>query len=514
MNNREIESKIQSAIADITPNVLDRVLSSDVQKEERLDGMASIKRFAKAKWIAGAAVAACAALLITFGSIFYINNGITDSMILLDVNPSIAFTTNKSDKVLEASAQNDDGEKVLDGMDLKGVDINVAVNAVIGSMVKQGYLTSTDNSILVSVDNKDISKAEALKSEIVQDISITLKNQNIDGTIYNQTLDFSQDGLEELSKKYSISIGKAVFLAKLTTVYPEFNYDELAKMDIEDIAQLVEGQNLDLRKVIDCDGDDSIQENIEDAIDDINESSAPSEGTTSSSYISAARAEEVALKHAGLSGGEVYFVKSELEHDDGRVIYEIEFYSKDNNEYDYEIDAVNGDILSFDRDAENYNGKAPNSSSPYIGTDKAKEIALNHAGLSSGEVYFVKSELEHDDGRVIYEIEFYSKDNNEYDYEIDAVNGDILSFDRDAENYNGKAPNSSSPYIGTDKAKEIALNHAGLSINDVSFIKAELDRDDGRVEYELEFRKGRTEYEYTIDASSGKILSAEQDIDD
>ena len=62
-----------------------------------------------------------------------------------------------------------------------------------------------------------------------------------------------------------------------------------------------------------------------------------------------------------------------------------------------------------------------------------------------------------------------------------------------------------------DKAKSIALKHAGKSASSVSFTKAKLDKDDGKVVYEIEFRSGRTEYEYDIDAYSGKIL--EYDID-
>ena len=66
--------------------------------------------------------------------------------------------------------------------------------------------------------------------------------------------------------------------------------------------------------------------------------------------------------------------------------------------------------------------------------------------------------------------------------------------------------------ITAEKAKEIALKHAGLS--KAAWVKAEKDRDDGRIKYEIEFRDGRMEYEYEIDAETGKILKAEKDYDD
>ena len=67
--------------------------------------------------------------------------------------------------------------------------------------------------------------------------------------------------------------------------------------------------------------------------------------------------------------------------------------------------------------------------------------------------------------------------------------------------------------MSVDEAKAIALKHAGVSASSATFQKAELDRDDGRLEYELEFRSGGVEYEYKLDAVNGTILEAERDHD-
>ena len=74
-------------------------------------------------------------------------------------------------------------------------------------------------------------------------------------------------------------------------------------------------------------------------------------------------------------------------------------------------------------------------------------------------------------------------------------------------------PNSGS-YIGVDKAKSIALADAGVNAADAVFLKAKLDRDDGRVEYEVELYSGRREYDYDIDARTGAILSRDWELDD
>ena len=147
-----------------------------------------------------------------------------------------------------------------------------------------------------------------------------------------------------------------------------------------------------------------------------------------------------------------------------------------------------------------------------IGSEKAKSIALNHAGVTSSTAKFVKVERDRDDGRLLYEVEFYAG-NKEYDYEILASDGTILSYDADIEGYRipSSTSSSSSGYISVERAKEIALQHAGLSASDVNFVKAEFDHDDGRAEYEIEFHHNFREYEYTIDAASGTILEAERD---
>ncbi|MBM6976114.1 PepSY domain-containing protein [Intestinimonas butyriciproducens] len=157
---------------------------------------------------------------------------------------------------------------------------------------------------------------------------------------------------------------------------------------------------------------------------------------------------------------------------------------------------------------------AATQSSSYIGEAKAKEIALNHAGLTSSQVTFAWAKLDWDNGRAEYEVEFYAN-GKEYDYDIDAVTGDIRSYDYEAEHYTPSASSSaatqSSSYIGEVKAKEVALNHAGLTSSAVTFVRANLDWDDGRAEYEVEFYADGKEYDYDIDAVTGDIRSYDYD---
>jgi uncharacterized membrane protein YkoI len=238
-------------------------------------------------------------------------------------------------------------------------------------------------------------------------------------------------------------------------------------------------------------------------------------------YIGTAKAKEIALADAGLESTEVKFARAKLEFDDGIYEYDIEFY-KGMTEYDYSVDALTGKILEKDSDAEYIRKRSePKLTVKYeITADEAKAIALKHAEVDEADVTFARSKLEFDDGVFEYEVEFYSG-NNEYDYDIDANTGEIISFDSDADWYTPKPSTSGTTVAGTTnsekltatQAEAIALKHAGLSASDVRMGYTEYDFDDGRYIYEVEFYSGRTEYSYSIDAYSGDVLEYERDND-
>ena len=228
--------------------------------------------------------------------------------------------------------------------------------------------------------------------------------------------------------------------------------------------------------------------------------------STTGSYIGEARAKEIALNHAGISASSATFLRVQMDRDNGRMEYEVEFWSG-STEYDYDIDALTGEIRSYDRDIEGYNIPTQTQTGTDIGQTKAESIALSDAGVSKSDTVFLQTWRDWDDGRVIYEVEFYAG-NREYDYEIDAYTGAIISKDYDAEYY---TPSQSGSYIGEARAKEIALSQAGVSASNASFVKCKLDIDDGRAVYEIEFRSGWVEYEAEIDAYTGAIVDWDVD---
>lgn len=159
--------------------------------------------------------------------------------------------------------------------------------------------------------------------------------------------------------------------------------------------------------------------------------------------------------------------------------------------------------------------KNPNDTKEYapnITLEQAKEIALNHSELSSDKVKFIRAETGKDDGVDIYEIEFYY-DQKEYDYEINAKDGAILEFDTDVENYDITSeeiqPSTQNKFT-LEQAREIAVKHANLTSDKVSFGKLKLDNDNKIIKYDIEFFYNNVEYDYEIDANTGEIISYEQ----
>ena len=243
----------------------------------------------------------------------------------------------------------------------------------------------------------------------------------------------------------------------------------------------------------------------------IPQSSLSGESSTEQ-YISVDKAKEIALKDAKLSSTDVKFTKSELDTDSGIKVYDIEFTAFD-KKYEYEIGAVDGSIIEMDIRMLSFipsSGTSENSGADqYIGLESAKETALNDANVTSSDVTFTKTRLDSDDSTPSYDIEFQTKD-KKYDYEIDALSGNIVEKDiKTLTTQQTTTP--SGDYIGVDKAKQIALSDANVSASDASFTKTELDSDDSTPKYDIEFRTSDKKYDYEINAANGNII--EKDIE-
>lgn len=238
LNRQQIEACLKSAAGDLTPNVLERIdLSTPQIKAEKEKRSVFFLR----QRVIATLVAACFCMIALAGGTYTYQNGKVDSVIGIDVNPSVELSVNKKNKVLEAKALNEDGESIMQDMDLKGVDLNTAVNAVIGSMVTHGYLNQLDNAILVTVSNDSISKAQGLRYAVVNDIRNTLEEKQLKAVVYDQQV-MEEDEVKQLAEEYKISYGKAYFLRELILQNNSLSMEDmkaLAPLTMEEIAKVI-----------------------------------------------------------------------------------------------------------------------------------------------------------------------------------------------------------------------------------------------------------------------------------
>ncbi len=258
-----------------------------------------------------------------------------------------------------------------------------------------------------------------------------------------------------------------------------------------------------------------------------------------------AAAKKAALGYVGLSEADVVFGEVKLDDtSDGpneRAKWDVEF-TKNNLQYSFDVDAYTSEVMSFEYDNLQHSNTKENSgniqSTSFIGEAKAKENAFKDAGITEPDATIMKLVLNTKGRRPVYDIEFHAK-NLAYAYKIDAENGNISSFSSatmvsnngtDANisasmrpegnsGGNGQSGNTGSMgganvQITADKAKEIALADAGVSANQATIIhEPRLEFDDGLWRYDVEFYSGNTEYDYEIDANTGRILSKDFDVE-
>ena len=418
MTSEKLEQRLASAVEKTAPNDVNGVLSRCEERKGTVIPMTA-KKTAKRKWTT--LVAAClAVMLLGGGGLFYQQANAVASVVSLDVNPSIELKVNRSEKVLVCTPLNEDAKAILadmgNGADLKGAKLDVAVNAIVGSLVRNGYLNSISSAIMISVEDKDTARAEKLQRELTSTVDGVLQTSESRASVLTQTL--TQDaGLTQQARENSISTGKAALVNRVLALNATLKFDALAKLSVEELKDLAEA-------------------------------GAPA------MPIGMDAARSAAEEYAGTTAMDSVTAEVDPELDESPAHYEVELQTA-RGEFKYLVDAYTGKVLSGQKDllaavsasnettkpsgqkpasASNETTKpsgqkpAPSGTVQDIGYAKAKSIALNHAGLRENQAYDMDIELDDEDGTLIYEVEFKSG-NMEYDYEIDAASGAILKHE-------------------------------------------------------------------------------------
>ena len=415
MTDRELNEKLRQAYEHAAPDVLDAVLSDCNEQKGRVVSMTTEKK--KKTWLRPLiAAAACLCLLLGggFGLKSYRVNHMVDATVSLDVNPSVELQVNQKERVLNVKAMNEDGRIIVGDMDFSGSSLDVAVNALIGSMLQNGYLNELANSILISVDNDDPVRGADLQARLSAEVDRLLQTDSFSASVLSQTVVRSSE-LQQMAEQYGITLGKAQLIQDILSRSTLHTFDELAPLSINELNLLLGKETAAATQVTVV-------------------------GTASEKgYIGEAKAKTVALERAGVTESELLLYKIGLDTHNGTMVYDVEF-TTDSYEFDCDVNAKTGEIVKFEKE---YNGGVPavsaqpdtaqpntNQTAGEMTVEEAKTIALSHAGLTAEAVTFVKAKQDYDDGRLEYEVEFKAG-GMEYEYTVNASDGSILSFESD-----------------------------------------------------------------------------------
>lgn len=327
-------NKIKKKIKDSFNNIkLPDFDEEALKKRKGMVYMKNEKKTSKKGLIIGLSTCLVACVCLFIGLGYFNNNLKVASTIGIDVNPSIELTINKNEKVLDVIANNDDAKIILEGMDLSGSNINVAVNALIGSMVRNGYIDELTNSILISVDNPDSAESERLRQKIVDELNSFINSGN-NISVVSQSISSNSDA-EALAKQYGISVGKLELIEKLIAKNNLYTYEGLKDLSINELNLL---------------------------LGDTTENVTASGSASDKAYIGKNKALEIVYEDAGINASDVTTSKVEMDYDDGLMVYEVEFYYN-SREYDYEVDAINGAIIKAENEYDDDNHTSSNNSS-------------------------------------------------------------------------------------------------------------------------------------------------------
>ena len=533
MTDQELEQRLAGAVNRTTPDDWNAILSRCGAQNGSVMEMKALKQNqnmidvqtveVKSKWrLRPWLAAACAALVLLGaggGGLLYHQSYAVASVVSLDVNPSIELKVNRAERVISCTALNTEAAAVLfdmnGGADLKGTKLDVAVNAIVGALVREGYLDSISSAILISVEDNDQDRAARLQQELVASVDGVLRTQAPNTSVLSQVLTMDVPAPDNTSS--GLSAGKTALVQKVMqmngTIAADSTaaFDKLAALSVEELNDLLE----------------------------TGETRIP---------IGKPAAAMAAETYAGTAALNSVTTDVDPELDELPPHYEVEVKTAW-GEFDYIVDAFTGEVLSGPKDILNQTSAGPAEPDPVpstpngtpqtptvqppagttapsnqdAGQDAAKQAALNHAGLSGSDVTNWKVERDWEDGRLEYEIEFWCG-STEYDYTIDGYSCAILKHEQDHHpEYNsghhvgnnvGSSSGNAASDIGQAAAKAAALNHAGVAENQTTKMEVDRDWENGRLEYEVDFKAGGMEYEYTIDGATGAVLEYESEWDD
>lgn len=207
-------------------------------------------------WKHWAGLAACLALIIVGGALWLGHGSGTPaaaptavpsptpvpasamSVVIMDVNPSMQFTLTPDGTVDSVEPLNDDAKAILTGVDLKGMGCAEAMKIVVSALESGGYLTNMKNSVLLTVVGKDDADTQQVREKVIASMEYASSDSGFGVSILSQVADKEQ--YQAQAQQYDISIGKAALIDKIISGTDDYDYAELAKLNIHSLDQIMD----------------------------------------------------------------------------------------------------------------------------------------------------------------------------------------------------------------------------------------------------------------------------------
>lgn len=389
MREEKILSSIKKSIDDAPINLLDKIKSQDIPKMLRHDEITKQKDARTLSKTLFPIMSLAASLLFVFG-IWQFNQNIPDSYVYLDVNPSVEIVTNKKDHVIKLLSFNEDGEKLIEDVNYKGRDMVLVTEEIVKKMISEGYISNSEDYLLISVFNKDQDKKQEQKDSLNASIHSFMEEEEFMPIILLQNIE-NTSTIERYAKDFGVSPSKMTFIRNMIILNPELQVEDLVSLSLKELVLIGRTMELNLESIIQSDDFDRIPEvkPVEDFIDD-----------------------------------------DDKDDDDDRNDDDDNDDKDDDDDNDDNEDKENDDNDDDDDDDDdviNDTGDMP-ADRKIISRDEAIRIAVSLTG--GGTVTSV--DLDQDDHEAEYEVEI-AKDGKVYEIEIDGYTGKVLDFDMDEE---------------------------------------------------------------------------------
>ena len=242
MENQKFERNMKKTFDGEVPDVLSKIKASpDFRVEPKKRGF-SINRLFTRKFV----LSMMSVFVLALITVFAINGGISPvvaSTITIDVNPSIQVELDKNDKVIRATAINDDGNDILFRIrKIRRYTLDEFLEKLITRLESKGYIVSTDdenNIVLIEVDSDDDAIRDRVKAKAETRIKNELSRFNKNGWVLNsKDIELTDDQMNQIKndpRSHMYSRAKLSLVYRINNLDDSYKLKDLVEMTVRDL---------------------------------------------------------------------------------------------------------------------------------------------------------------------------------------------------------------------------------------------------------------------------------------